>query len=442
MEQYWYAVVQYWFLAQAQVMSSLHHDPKTGIYRIRFRFGGRQHHYSLRTNVEAEARNAQGGIEEMILAIEKGLRPMPSPENLWAVLFSSGRVEEKPSLPEVFTLEQLFGRYESEMPPGAMEANSLETLRFHRNHLLRLLGKRKPVMEVKTADLQRYINQRLGEFYRGKSISTRTIKKEVATFRAVWNWAVVQSLVTGVLTFRGLKYAKENEKLHFMTWTEIEQRVARTELPSERQREFWDCLFLDAKQIEKVLTHVKDAANRPFIYPMFVFVAHTGARRSEMIRSEVDDIDLGNGEVVLREKKRDREKKLTYRRVPMSDLLKEVMQRWLCNDHPGGIHTFCRGDVTVTRRRKHYPGVPAQAPLTTSDADYAFNRTLAGSKWSVIKGFHVFRHSFASNLAYRGIDQRVIDEMLGHQTEEMRRRYRHLFPEQRVNAIKEVFGSA
>ena len=29
-----------------------------------------------------------------------------------------------------------------------------------------------------------------------------------------------------------------------------------------------------------------------FIYPMFVFAAHTGARRSEMRRSQIHDIDL------------------------------------------------------------------------------------------------------------------------------------------------------
>ena len=37
-----------------------------------------------------------------------------------------------------------------------------------------------------------------------------------------------------------------------------------------------------------------------------------------MIRSLVDDLDFNAREVVLREKKRDRSKKLTFRRVPMS----------------------------------------------------------------------------------------------------------------------------
>jgi integrase len=58
----------------------------------------------------------------------------------------------------------------------------------------------------------------------------------------------------------------------------------------------------------------------------------------------------------------------------------------------------------------------------------------------VVRGFHVFRHSFASNLAAAGARQEVIDEMMGHQTEEMRRRYRHLFPQEKVDALTRAFG--
>ena len=64
------------------------------------------------------------------------------------------------------------------------------------------------------------------------------------------------------------------------------------------------------------------------------------------------------------------------------------------------------------------------------------------TQWKDVRGFHVFRHSFASNLACKGIDQRLIDEWMGHQTEELRRRYRPLFPDQQRQAIDSVFGPA
>src|SRR4029079_6560211 len=42
--------------------------------------------------------------------------------------------------------------------------------------------------------------------------------------------------------------------------------------------------------------------------------------------------------------------------------------------------------------------------------------------------YHILRHSFISALASEGVDQRVIDEVVGHQSEEQRKRYRHLYP--------------
>jgi hypothetical protein len=35
-----------------------------------------------------------------------------------------------------------------------------------------------------------------------------------------------------------------------------------------------------------------------------------------------------------------------------------------------------------------------------------------------MKGWHLLRHSFPSNLAVKGVDQPLIDAWMGHQTEE------------------------
>ena len=65
---------------------------------------------------------------------------------------------------------------------------------------------------------------------------------------------------------------------------------------------------------------------------------------------------------------------------------------------------------------------------------------MKGPKWHVLRGYHAFRHSFASNLADAGVDQRVTDELMGHSTVEMQKRYRHLFLDQRRAAVLSVFG--
>ena len=57
-----------------------------------------------------------------------------------------------------------------------------------------------------------------------------------------------------------------------------------------------------------------------------------------------------------------------------------------------------------------------------------------------MRGLHVLRHSFISCLAAAGVDQRIIDDIVGHQSEEMRRRYRHLTPALKSQAVLTVFG--
>jgi integrase len=61
-------------------------------------------------------------------------------------------------------------------------------------------------------------------------------------------------------------------------------------------------------------------------------------------------------------------------------------------------------------------------------------------RWAVIPGWHCFRHSFVSNCSARGVDQRLIDQCVGHTTEAMRQRYRHLVPAVSQVALLSVFG--
>src|SRR4051794_23399170 len=72
-------------------------------------------------------------------------------------------------------------------------------------------------------------------------------------------------------------------------------------------------------------------------------------------------------------------------------------------------------------------GAPGRTGSSTKGATHHLKKTLAGGKWEVVRGSHVFRHAFASSPAAAGARQEVIDKMMGHQSEEMRRRYRHLW---------------
>ena len=63
------------------------------------------------------------------------------------------------------------------------------------------------------------------------------------------------------------------------------------------------------------------------------------------------------------------------------------------------------------------------------------------SKWKIIRGWHTLRHSFISNLASRGVSERIIMELAGHLNPETTRRYARLFPSTMTDTINLVFGN-
>jgi integrase len=216
----------------------------------------------------------------------------------------------------------------------------------------------------------------------------------------------------------GLIYPKTEEKLPFMTWDEIARRLKA----GGNADGLWECLYLDTGQITELLAYVKAKHAPSWVYPMMVMAAHTGARRSEMIRAKLEDIDLSAGVITIREKKRARGT-LTTRRVPVSRILSGVLKP-LLKRQSGKSYLFGQGDH----------------PLSVQATHKAFWRAIKDSKWSVIKGWHTLRHSFISACASKGIDQRILDEWVGHQTDEQRVRYRHLYPSIQETAIRQVFG--
>jgi integrase len=174
-----------------------------------------------------------------------------------------------------------------------------------------------------------------------------------------------------------------------------------------------------------VLEVVRHRKRLPQAYPMFVFAAHTGARRSEIRRSRISDFDFESETVQIREKKKEHDKRETYCTVPMSPLLERTMRDWFAN-HPGGQYAVCTAEGT---------------PITEHYVTKLVVNALRKSRWNVLPGWHCFRHSFISNCAARGVDQRLIDAWVGHTTEAMRRRYRHLIPAVSQTALASVFGT-
>jgi integrase len=434
---------------------------RSGSYKLTFCYRGKRHYLTLGrvSDQEAEAKSSQ--VDYLLLRIKQKLVRVPAGVAIEDFVLNDGRVPEPhEALSAKHGLGQLVKRYLETHGNGSFESSSLKTAGVQLGHFERSLGEAFPVQTLSLADLQSHVETRSKQKYRGRRLSPATIKKEVAALRAAWNWAARMGMVKGPFPNHGLVYPKGEEKLPFMTRAEIERRLTGGGLTPKQVRELWDCLFLTLPEVAELLGFVRENALHPWVYPMVCFAAHTGARRSEAIRALAADVDFDAGTVMVREKKRVKGMRTT-RRVPLSPFLAGVLRDWL-KEHPGGPLLFAvseevghsskrsrttghqNGEGRPTSLKGRLASVrlrdrPGIIPLTRDEAHDHLGRTLRGSKWEVLRGWHVLRHSFASNCAARGIDQRLIDTWLGHQTEEMKKRYRHIIPSTEAEAIRSVF---
>ncbi|MDZ4686697.1 MAG: tyrosine-type recombinase/integrase [Planctomycetaceae bacterium] len=391
-------------------------------FHLCLRIGGRKLKRSLKTADQAAAASLLERAERRLHLLELGELELPEGTDLLIFLVSDGRRSQPVSVKQSLILLEFIERFRDSLPAGAMEANSLYTLNIHLQHVLKILRPTTLVSSVGFESLQRYINLRstaVGR--RGQPVSPTTIKKELSSFSSVWTWGLRMRHVKVPFPNKGLRFPKTTEKAPFQTWTEIERHIASGGLTAVDEEALWDCLYLRVEEIGELLNHVQRHGCDPCLHPMMLIAAHTGARRSEIVRAQKRDFDFVGGTLLLRECKRAKGRR-THRRIPMSDELVAVLQPWLAGQ-PGPMAFTEAGQL-----------------LTPERASDLLSRSLTASRWTKLRGWHVLRHSFVSNLASRGIDQRLIDEFVGHTTEAMRQRYRHLFPETKRAAIAAVYG--
>jgi integrase len=399
-------------------------ERRGGCYRVAFRFRGAKFRVNLKATDPKEADGCLARLEENLRLVVRGRLTVPPGADFGLFLLSDGKLEKPVEVARGVRLAELFRTYQTQFTAGAKEQITREMEDIHMKHLARLIGGDTPLAAVTAGTVQQFVDARSRETHNGHPLKAKTVRKAVATLRFVWNWAQRQGHAPTKFPEVELVFPKEKQPEPFRTYDQIRAILARGGVDKRRERELWDGLFLHPAEIAEVLAHVKRKTSARYLYPLLVTAAHTGARRSELFRARVEDIDFDARHVLLREKKRSRDKE-TFRTVDMTPTVEAVMRKYFAEVHPGGVYAFCSKPNVM---------------LTDGQTWKAFLMGVKGSRFHVLRGYHAFRHSFASNLAAAGVDQRVIDELMGHTTVEMQRRYRHLFPDQRRAAVLTVFG--
>lgn len=168
--------------------------------------------------------------------------------------------------------------------------------------------------------------------------------------------------------------------------------------------------FLDFQESARLLAGVTSAG---WWRTMVLVGLRTGLRRGELLALRWEDVDLAGGllsvERSVWEGQEKAPKSWRPRKVPLSADAREALRLLPSR--------FLKGYVFGTGKTRLTTG-EIQAPLRTASKRADLARV----------GWHVLRHTFASQLVMKGVSLRVVQEWMGHSTITMTERYAHLAP--------------
>lgn len=146
--------------------------------------------------------------------------------------------------------------------------------------------------------------------------------------------------------------------------------------------------------VEEVLSVLEDAQtfSPKVLYPYLYAIAHTGARRGEVLRLKREDIDFKTGMLHFKQTKNGRE-----RFVRMSPSLQRVLKSHL-DSH--------KNDSVITNE--------IGEPLYRSEIGKIINKFKHYFPNDKSWGCHSFRHSFAYNFLKKGGEMYQLQAILGH----------------------------
>lgn len=152
-------------------------------------------------------------------------------------------------------------------------------------------------------------------------------------------------------------------------------------------------IYLSSEELEKLLATPTKLIEKTILY-LFAF---TGIRRQELINLNLEDIDLVNNLITIRQGKGKKD-----RLIPINHRLKKVLETHL-KHRPAVNH-----NALIVGR---YKGRISPCALNNT-----FHRNLSstGIKKSGLS-IHKLRHSFATLLLHSGVDLVTIQQLLGHQ---------------------------
>jgi site-specific recombinase XerD len=255
-------------------------------------------------------------------------------------------------------------------------------------------------------------------------IRNMSVLTQAAYVRAVKNFAAFHGKSPDKLSFedvrtyqlhlvsRGLQPQTINQiicALRFFYAVTLRKPEAKTELPLARRADKLPAV-LSPEEVARFLSAVADLKHRA----AFTTIYAAGLRVSEVAALTIGDIDSSRMVIHVRQGKGSKD-----RFVMLSEQLLAILRAYWRTERPQGWL---------------FPGLDPDQPITPRSLQRACRATAEAAGLGKTVTVHTLRHCFATHLLERGVDIRVIQDLLGHRHITATSRYARVA----INTIRQV----
>jgi len=168
---------------------------------------------------------------------------------------------------------------------------------------------------------------------------------------------------------------------------------------------------------EELFEHLLACAESPVYRAILILAVETGMRQSEILGLTRSEVDLRRRRVVLGNLSGARTKSSKSRIIPLTPRALEALSSTLMTHRADHVFRGSRLGLPMTRVNWWWPQLCTKAGITNFR-------------------FHDLRHTFTSWASQRGVEERVLQQLLGHSTRSLTHRYAHLRSEDLEQAIQ------